>query len=63
MFSEAEGMPVFIVIGLAGTPDNPEEMYCILLNEARYPDIFPIILDKHRRIPTLPFFWHKARLY
>ena len=63
MFSEAEGIPVFIVIGLAGTPDNPDEMYCIPLDEARYPDIFPSILDKHRRVPNLPFFWHNGKLF
>lgn len=61
-FSEAEEMPVFIVIGLGGTPDNPEYMYCIPLDEARYPAIYPSVFNKHKRVPTLPFFWCNGRL-
>jgi hypothetical protein len=51
-------IPVFIVIGLAGKPNNPEFVFCLPLEEAKYPELFPSILDKYEREPQdKPFFW------
>lgn len=61
-FSKREGIPVFIVIGLAGSPDKPETMFCIPLEEARYPDLYPSILEKYERPPEKNFFWRNGQL-
>jgi len=57
-YSKKHNIPVFIVIGLAGKPSKPEYSFCLPLEVAKYPDIFPSILDKYERIPpNKPFFW------
>lgn len=61
-FSKKMNIPVFIVIGMMGTPDKPQYMYCIPLEEATYPEIFPSIFGKYRRTPSKPFFWRDGVL-
>jgi hypothetical protein len=61
-FSKKKGIPVFVVIGMKGSPDNPEYMYCIPLEEASYPEIFPSVFGKYRRQPGKPFFWSNGIL-
>jgi uncharacterized protein YxeA len=39
-FSKQRNMPVFIVIGLGGKPDQPMFKFCIPLEKARYVDLF-----------------------
>jgi hypothetical protein len=51
-------IPVFVAVGLAGTPKNPGFMFCIPLEEAGYPKLFRSILKKYQREPPdKPFFW------
>lgn len=61
-FSEKNGIPVFIVIGMMGNPDKPQYMYCIPLEEANYPEIFPSVFGKYRRSPGKSFFWNNGIL-
>ena len=58
MYSRKMNIPVFIAIGLAGTPHNPGFMFCLPLEEAKYPELFRGILKKYQREPkNKPFFW------
>jgi hypothetical protein len=62
-YSKQHGIPVFIVIGLAGRPSNPEMVFCLPLDVARYPEIFPSVLEKYERNPPdKPFFWRDRNL-
>ena len=61
-FSKTNNIPVFIIIGLGGKPDNPEFMFCVPLKEAKYPEIFPSVLEKYERPPSKPFFWKDNKL-
>jgi hypothetical protein len=61
-FSYARRIPVFIVIGLGGTPTNPENMFCIPLEEAKYPEMYMSILKKYERQPGKTFFWKNGIL-
>lgn len=47
-FQEAHGVPVFIVLGIGGRPDNPDELFIIPLDEIKYPIIFKSVLLKYR---------------
>jgi hypothetical protein len=50
-------IPVFMVVGFKGTPDNPEEMFCLPLDiiSSRY---MPLkILNEYQRYPNKNFFW------
>ncbi|MDT8357461.1 MAG: hypothetical protein RQ758_03040 [Methanomicrobiaceae archaeon] len=62
-YSKTNKIPVFIFIGLGGRPDNPETTFCIPLEEAKYPDLFPNVLEKYERTPpNKPFFWRDGNL-
>lgn len=61
-YSRSQRIPVFVVIGVGGRPDNPEEMFCIPLREAKYPEIFPSVLEKYERTPGKTFFWRDGML-
>lgn len=51
-------IPVFAVIGLSGTPSHPENVFCLPLEVAKYPEIYRSILEKYARDPPdKPFFW------
>ena len=56
-FSKSNNIPVFVVIGLSGKPNRPKFMFCLPLEDAKYPEIFLSILDKYERPPDKPFFW------
>ncbi len=62
-YSKKNNIPVFILIGVGGTPDNPAHTFCIPLHEAKYPDLFPSLLEKYERSPPdKTFFWRDGML-
>ncbi len=61
-FMKKERIPVYLVIGLSGKPQNPEFMFCLPLSAAPYPELFPSILDKYERDPKKSFFWNNGIL-
>jgi len=62
-FSKDQSIPVYIVIGLGGKPSNPEDMFCLPLSAAKYPELFYSVLEKFKRAsPSNPFFWRDGIL-
>ena len=61
-FQKEKNMPVFIVIGVGGSPTSPTTMYCLPLNEAKYPELYKSYLEKYERSPVKLFFWKNNRL-
>ncbi|MCG6142802.1 restriction endonuclease [Leptospira mtsangambouensis] len=61
-FSIERKIPVFVVIGLGGEPDDPEYMFCIPLEEAKYPELFTSLLEKYERPSDKEFFWRNKKL-
>jgi hypothetical protein len=55
-------IPTFVVIGLRGSPDKPKRMFCIPIEEARYPKLFISFLEKYERDPHKSFFWKNKNL-
>lgn len=55
-------LPFFIVIGLGGDPYYPERMFCIPLEEAKYPALFPSVFERFERDPDKMFFWKNGIL-
>jgi len=50
-------IPLFVVIGLGGASYDPEFMFCIPIEEAKYPELYPSILENYERNPNKNFFW------
>ncbi|MBN8221375.1 MAG: hypothetical protein J0L53_10665 [Spirochaetes bacterium] len=61
-FSNRRRIPVFVVIGLGGKPDDPDIMYCLPLEEARFPDLFFSLLNNYEKEPGSGFFWRDGIL-
>jgi len=61
-YSRSNRIPVFVVVGVGGSPNNPETMFCIPLNDAKYPEIFPSVFEKYERDPGKTFFWRDGML-
>jgi hypothetical protein len=56
-FALRRNIPVFIVIGLGGTPDNPRSIYCLPLIEAKYSQLYPSVYKKYYHNPKHNLYW------
>ncbi len=61
-FSYSRKLPVFIVIGLGGADKNPEQLFNIPLEEAKYPALYPSVFNRFSRPTDKPFFWKDGNL-
>ncbi|MCD1294403.1 hypothetical protein CUJ83_05245 [Methanocella sp. CWC-04] len=61
-FQSSKKLPVFVVAGVKGFPDNPEHMYCIPLDSAKTPEIPPSVYGGHRKPVNKPFFYMNGKL-
>jgi len=61
-FARERGIPVFIVIGFKGFDDDPEDLFVIPLEDAKYPTLYPSVFNKYSRNPKKPFFWQRGML-
>jgi len=61
-YSRSNRIPVFVVIGVGGSPKKPATMFCIPLKDAKYPEIFPSVFEKYERNPGKTFFWRDGML-
>lgn len=61
-FVKEKKLPFFVVIGFGGDSSYPERMFCIPLEEAKYPALFPGLFEKFERNPCKPFFWKNGVL-
>lgn len=62
MYMKKSHLPTYIVVGLGGTPDAPERMFCIPLKAAKYPSLYPSVFEKFERSPDKNFFWNGKEL-
>lgn len=62
-FSNTRKIPVFIVIGLGGIDNDPENLFNIPLEDAKYPSLYPSVFNKFRRPSDKPFFWKDGVLF
>ncbi len=61
-FKEKAGCQLFIVIGLGGTPESPDSMYCVPLWQAASRRLDADALKRYRRNPQRPFAWSAGQL-
>ncbi len=61
-FARENKHPFFVAAGLGGAPSYPEKMFCIPLEEARYPALYPSVFEKFERNPDKNFFWKNGFL-
>jgi hypothetical protein len=62
VFAYENAIPTFIVIGFRGEPHNPERMFCMPIEEVKYPELYPSVFEKFERNPDKRFFWKNGIL-
>lgn len=55
-------IPTYVVIGLGGSPDNPNKMFCVPIEDAKYPELFLSMLRNYERSPSEMFYWKNGKL-
>jgi hypothetical protein len=60
--SKEEDIPFFVVIGLGGIPSDPERVFCIPIEEAKYPKLYPSVFENFEKDPESFFFWKNGIL-
>ena len=61
-FAEQIGLPVYVVIGLGGTADFPKKVFCVPLEDAKYPGLYVNYLQKYYHDPRRHFSWNDSIL-
>ncbi|MEA1985751.1 MAG: hypothetical protein U9N13_08910 [Euryarchaeota archaeon] len=61
-YARESNLPFFVVIGLGGYPSDPERLFCIPIEEAKYPALYPSGFEKFERDPGKNFFWRNREL-
>ncbi len=54
--------PFFVILGLGGTPDRPEKMFCVPIQEAKYPALYSSVLTKFSHETGKDFLWDEHTL-
>jgi len=57
-FAYKQNKPFFVVLGLGGTPDRPEKIFCIPIQEAKYPALYSSVLTKFSHEAGKDFVWN-----
>ncbi|UGV41909.1 hypothetical protein J7W08_05715 [Methanococcoides orientis] len=55
-------IPFFVVIGLGGSPLSPDRLFCIPLEKAEYPTLYPSIFENYEFDPYQNFIWNDGFL-
>jgi hypothetical protein len=53
---------VYVVIGYGGWPSIPDSIYCIPLNEVKYPGLYPQAIQNYLRPKNIDFWYQEGRL-
>ncbi|WP_255335713.1 hypothetical protein [Methanosarcina sp. KYL-1] len=61
-FARDNEAPFFVLIGLGGKARKPKRMFCIPLEEAWYPALYPSVFERFERDPKKKFSWRKGDL-
>jgi hypothetical protein len=58
-YERKENIPVWVAIGIGGTPDNPQQLFLTKLsNIAQYPFVFESFLKNYRRNPVYRLYYN-----
>lgn len=61
-FQQDRGIPVFVVIGIGGSPDDPEALHIVSLDRLRYPFATAEYLAKFRRTNPGSDFYYDSKM-
>lgn len=60
-FEKEKGMPVFVIIGMGGKPDNPANVYVIPLKDITTTTLTPEFMEKYRREDNKRKFFYDTK--
>jgi hypothetical protein len=61
-FMETQKIPVFIVVGLGGDDEDPNDLFVLPLKDMKYPSLYPSIYKAYSKNPLNNFYWKNGKL-
>jgi hypothetical protein len=61
-FMESQKIPTYIVVGLGGSDDDPDDLFVLPLKDLKYPALYPSIFKEYSKNPQNNFFWKNGKL-
>jgi len=61
-FMQKRNVPVFIVVGLGGSDDKPDDLYVIPLRDMKHPTLYKSAFMPFSKNPRNNFFWENGKL-
>lgn len=61
-FMQKRKIPVYIVVGLGGIDDDPDDLYVIPLQDMKYPALYKNVFMSFSKNPNNNFFWKNGKL-
>ena len=46
-YAKENNRPTFLILGLGGEPDNPDRLFCVPIEKAKYPELYLSMLEKY----------------
>jgi hypothetical protein len=62
-FAIKRKIPVYVLIGFGGYEEEPDDMFLIPLQDAKYPALYPSVFQQFSRNPKKDFYWKNGKLY
>jgi len=62
-FADTKGIPFFVVIGIGGSATWPEDMFCLSINDAKWPELYLSYAKKFWRNPQRKFYITGTAIY
>jgi len=59
---ETQKIPVFIVVGLGGDDEDPNDLFVLPLKDMKYPSLYPSIYKAYSKNPLNNFYWKNGKL-
>ena len=61
-FAMKRKIPVYLVVGLGGIDDYPDDLFVIPLEQMKYPSLYPSIFSQFSKNPNNNFYWKNGKL-
>jgi len=61
-FAKKRNIPVYLVVGLGGDDELPDDLFVIPLEQMKYPSLYPSVYSQFSKNPNNNFFWKNGKL-
>ena len=56
-YAKKNRIPTYLILGLGGEPDNPDRLFCVPIEKAKYTELYLSLLEKYECEPDTCLEW------